>query len=140
MSNIKVKKWVALFIGIMGGAITHFVGGFDAMLIAMCIVMVVDYLSGVAVAFVFHNSPKTESGKASSQVCLHGIFKKIFMLLLVGVGNYLDAALGIDFIRSGVIYAFLSAELLSLLENASLMGLPVPDVFKKALDVLNKEV
>ena len=110
------------------------------MLICLCIAMIVDYISGLIVAFVFKNSPKTDTGKASSAVCAAGLVKKVFMLILVGLANTLDVALGVEFIKVGVIYAFLSNEVISLLENASLMGIPIPEAIKNGLDILNGKV
>lgn len=135
-----MKERILACIGLIGAALSYFIGKLDAMLIALCIAMIVDYISGLIVAFVFKNSPKTETGKASSAVCAAGLVKKLFMLVLVGVANTLDAALGVDFIKAGVIYAFLSNEILSLLENATLMGIPIPKAIQNGLDILNGKV
>ncbi len=140
-----MKERILACIGFIGAALSYFVGKWDAMLIALCIAMTVDYISGLIVAFVFKNSPKTETGKAetgkaSSAVCAVGLVKKLFMLVLVGVANTLDVALGVDFIKAGVIYAFLSNEILSLLENATLMGIPIPKAIQNGLDILNGKV
>lgn len=135
-----MKERILACIGFIGAALSYFIGEWDAMLIALCIAMTVDYISGLIVAFVFKNSPKTETGKASSAVCAVGLVKKLFMLVLVGVANTLDVALGVDFIKAGVIYAFLSNEILSLLENATLMGIPIPKAIQNGLDILNGKV
>ena len=135
-----MKERILACIGFIGAALSYFIGKWDAMLIALCIAMTVDYISGLIVAFVFKNSPKTETGKASSTVCAVGLVKKLFMLVLVGVANTLDVALGVDFIKAGVIYAFLSNEILSLLENATLMGIPIPKAIQNGLDILNGKV
>ena len=135
-----MKERILACIGFIGAALSYFIGKLDAILIALCIAMVVDYISGLIVAFVFKNSPKTETGKASSAVCAAGLVKKLFMLVLVGVANTLDVALGVDFIKAGVIYAFLSNEILSLLENATLMGIPIPKAIQNGLDILNGKV
>lgn len=135
-----MKERILACIGFIGAALSYFVGKWDAMLIALCIAMIVDYISGLIVAFVFKNSPKTETGKASSAVCAVGLVKKLFMLVLVGVANTLDVALSVDFIKAGVIYAFLSNEILSLLENATLMGIPIPKAIQNGLDILNGKV
>ena len=135
-----MKERILACIGFIGAALSYLIGKWDAMLIALCIAMIVDYISGLIVAFVFKNSPKTETGKASSAVCAAGLVKKLFMLVLVGVANTLDVALGVDFIKAGVIYAFLSNEILSLLENATLMGIPIPKAIQNGLDILNGKV
>ena len=135
-----MRERILACIGLIGAALSYFIGEWDAMLISLCIAMIVDYISGLIVAFVFKNSPKTETGKASSAVCAAGLVKKLFMLVLVGVANTLDVALGVDFIKAGVIYAFLSNEILSLLENATLMGIPIPKAIQNGLDILNGKV
>lgn len=135
-----MKDKLLMCVGIIGAAITYFIGEWDSVLIALCIAMVVDYLAGVMIALVFKNSPKTKTGKASSTVCAVGLVKKLFMLILVGVAHTLDAALGVNFIKTGVIYAFLSNEVLSILENASLMGIPIPKAIQNGLDILNGKV
>lgn len=135
-----MRERILACIGFIGAALSYFIGEWDAMLIALCIAMIVDYISGLIVAFVFKNSPKTETGKASSAVCAVGLVKKLFMLVLVGVANTLDVALGVDFIKAGVIYAFLSNEILSLIENATLMGIPIPKAIQNGLDILNGKV
>lgn len=132
-----MKGYLNTLIGIIGAALTLVFGELSPMLVALCMAMLIDYVSGMVVALVFKNSPKTGSGKASSSVCIHGLIKKLFMLVLVALGNRLDIALGVDFVKMGIIYAFLSNEVLSILENASLMGIPVPGVIKNALDILN---
>ena len=135
-----MKERILVCIGFIGAGLSYFIGDWDAVLIALCIAMTVDYVSGLIVAFVFKNSPKTETGKASSTVCAAGLVKKLFMLVLVGVAHTLDVALGVDFVKVGVIYAFLSNEILSLLENATLMGIPIPKAIQNGLDILNGKV
>lgn len=135
-----MKERILTCIGFIGAALSYFFGEWDAVLICLCIAMVIDYISGLIVAFVFKNSPKTDTGKASSAVCAAGLVKKVFMLILVGLANTLDVALGVDFIKVGVIYAFLSNEVISLLENASLMGIPIPKAIQNGLDILNGKV
>mgnify|MGYP004564771607 FL=1 len=132
-----MKGYLNTLIGIVGAALTLVFGELTPMLVALCIAMLIDYVSGMVVALVFKNSPNTESGKASSEICIRGLVKKMFMLVLVGLGNRLDIALNVEFVKMGIIYAFLSNEVLSIVENATLMGIPVPEVIKNALDILN---
>ena len=135
-----MKERILTCIGFIGAALSYFFGKWDSALVALCIAMCIDYISGLLVAFVFKNSPKTDTGKANSAVCAAGLVKKMFMLILVGLANTLDSALGVDFIKVGVIYAFLSNEVISLLENASLMGIPIPKAIQNGLDILHGKV
>lgn len=126
-------------VGVLGAYITHFFGGVDTLLVVTGIVMGFDYVTGVIVAVVFHNSPKTATGGANSMVGFRGICKKLVMGGMIGVANLLDMALGVDFIRAGVMYAFLANESISIIENAGCMGIPIPNVLRKAIDILAEE-
>lgn len=134
-----MKGSILAFIGILGSAFSFYVGGLDQLVITLCIVITVDYISGATVAVVFKSSPKTENGKASSIVGFKGICKKLFILLLVGVANSLDIVLGTAFIRDGLIFALLANETLSIIENAGLMGIPIPTIMKNAVELLNQK-
>lgn len=130
-----------IFFAIMasiGSALSYFIGGVDTMFIVLCVFLAVDYISGIIVALVFKNSTKTESGKLNSAVSFKGLCKKFFVIILVGVAHLLDIALGTNFIRGGVIIAYISNETISIIENAGLMGLPIPKPLKKAIEILQE--
>ena len=122
----------------VGSTLSYFIGGVDTMFIVLCVFLLVDYISGVIVALVFKNSTKTETGKLNSGVSFKGLCKKLFVVVLVGVAHLLDIALGTNFIRGGVVVAFISNETISIIENAGLMGIPIPNVLRKAIDVLQE--
>lgn len=124
---------------VIGSSLSYFVGGADMMFIVLCVFLAVDYISGLIVAGVFKNSAKTENGKLNSHVGYKGIIKKLYTLCMVGVANMLDNVLGTDFIRGGVIAVFISNETISIIENAGLMGVPIPSVLYKAIEILNKK-
>ena len=98
--------------------------------------MGIDYLTGLVVAGVFHKSKKTDSGALESRAGFKGLCKKGVMLLFVLIGYRLDLAIGTTYIRDAVCIAFIGNELISIVENAGLMGLPIPSVITKAIDVL----
>ena len=100
--------------------------------------MVVDYITGIAVAFIFHKSDKTTNGGASSRECYKGIVKKMCILALVGVSVSVDNLAGSNYIRSATIFFFLGNEGLSILENIGLMGMKYPAFIKKALEVIKE--
>ena len=120
----------------IGSALSYFIGGVDTMFLVLCVFLLVDYISGIIVAVVFKNSTKTESGKVNSAVSFKGLCKKFFVIVLVGVSHLLDNVLGTNFIRGGVVVAFISNETISIIENAGLMGIPIPAPLKKAIDIL----
>lgn len=114
----------------LGGAVGAVMGGFDGFLYALIVFVVVDYLTGVMVAVL--------DKKLSSEVGFHGIFKKVVIFALVAVGHIVDSYViqNGSVIRTAVIFFYLSNEGISILENASLIGLPVPQKLKDVLEQL----
>ena len=129
------KSFIVTATGAVLGAFISLAGGWDTALQALVVFMILDYLTGVIVAAVFHASKKTESGKLSSVAGLKGIAKKVLMLFMVVAGQYADVVLGIDYFRTAVIIALIANELISLIENAGLAGIEVP-ILSKAVDAL----
>lgn len=135
-----MKTALLTVVGAVGGAIAAAFGGWDEALTTLLIFMGADYVSGLVVAGVFHNSPKTATGALESNAGLKGLFRKAAMLLFVLIGHRLDLAVGTTYIRDAVCIAFIANEVLSVVENAGLMGVPIPEVITNAIDVLkNKE-
>lgn len=122
--------------GAVGGAIAAAFGGWSNDLTVLVAFMVIDYITGVLAACLCR-SGKTEGGGLSSSVGWSGLAKKVGTLLLVLVAHGLDVAMGVSYVRTAAVIAFIVNEALSILENAALLGIPLPEVFKKALDVLN---
>ncbi len=134
-----MKKEVLPILGIVGAFISNLFGGWDAALTTLVIFMGIDYITGLVVAAVFKNSPKTESGALESRVGLKGLLRKGMMLLVVLVAVRLDILTGTSFLKDATVIAFVVNETLSILENAGLMGVKYPDVIKNALDILQKK-
>ncbi len=133
-----MKHTVCTYVGIAGSLVASWFGGWDGALGMLLGIMAVDYVTGVLVAGVFRRSQKSSSGALSSQAGFQGLCRKGVMLLMVLVGARLDSFLGLDIIRDGVAIGFAANELLSVLENAALMGIPVPGPLQKALDLLQE--
>ena len=134
-----MKTTICTAVGITGSIIASFFGGWTASLTTLMIFMGIDYVSGLVVAGVFHNSPKTETGTLESRAGLKGLIRKFYMLLFVLIGHRLDVAVGTNYIRDAVCIGFMANELLSIVENAGLMGLPVPGVITNSIDILKKK-
>ena len=134
-----VKAVVFMVTGAIGGTISMALGGFDKMLQALLIFMLVDYITGLMVAFVFKNSPKTNSGAGSSKAGFKGLAKKAVILMLVMCMVQADKVLGISILRNAAVVGFIVNELVSIVENAGLCGLTLPETFKKALDLLQSK-
>lgn len=134
-----MKQTLCAIWGLIGSAIASFFGGWDAGLATLLIFMAIDYVSGLIVAGVFHTSNKTNSGSLESRAGWKGLCRKCMTLLFVLVAYRLDLVIGTNYIRDAVIIAFIANETISLVENAGLMGIPLPAVIIKAIDVLQKK-
>jgi toxin secretion/phage lysis holin len=136
---MNIKEGICTGIGVIGSIIASAFGGWDTSLITLLIFMGIDYFSGLVVAGVFHKSNKTESGALESKAGWKGLCRKCMTLLFVLIAYRLDLAIGVDYIRNAVIIGFMANELISIVENAGLMGLPLPDAINKAIDVLTEQ-
>lgn len=134
-----MKDGICTAIGVVGSTIASFFGGFDAALITLLIFMGVDYATGLIVAGVFHKSEKTENGALESRAGWKGLCRKGVSLLAVLVACRLDMIMGSNFIRDATVIAFIANEAISIIENAGLMGVPIPSVITKAIEVLKKK-
>ena len=125
-------------LGALGGVLASAFGGWDASLQILVLFMGVDYATGLVVAGVFHASPKSQSGALESRAGLKGLLRKFAMLLVVCVAYAVDVLMGTSFLRDAVVIAFIVNEALSILENAALMGVPIPNVILNSLEVLKQ--
>jgi toxin secretion/phage lysis holin len=136
---MKIKLFLAIALGGFYSLINNLVGGLEMHFTTLFCFMVIDYITGVALALVFKKSPKTNDGSAKSTEYIKGLFKKAAILLYVIVAHKLDILLNIDYVRTAVILSFIVGEVISITENLGLMGVPMPEFIKKALTLLNKK-
>lgn len=134
MTNIKTAVLAA--IGTIGGGIAALFGGWTSAMTTLIIFMVIDYATGIIVAGVFHRSGKSKSGALESRAGFKGLCRKGMILLILLVACRLDLMLGTGYIKDCVCIAFVVNETLSIIENAGLMDVPIPQVLIKAIDVL----
>lgn len=133
-----MKDTICTVIGLIGGAIAALFGGWDTALQTLVIFMAIDYITGLVVAGVFHASPKTKTGALESKAGWKGLIRKGATLLIVLVACQLDAVIGGSFVRDAAIIGFSANEAISIVENAGLMGLPIPAAITKAIDILKQ--
>ena len=133
-----MKAQVLAIFGMIGGFIASLFGGWDAALITLVIFMAIDYITGLIVAGVFHNSSKSETGALESRAGWKGLCRKGVTLLIVLVACRLDIIIGTNFVRDAVVIGYILNETISIIENAGLMGLPIPAALTKAIDVLKQ--
>lgn len=133
---------VCSFAGVLGAAIAEALGGWDNAVITLIAFMAIDFVMGLICALVFGKSNKSANGALSSSACWKGLIKKVCTLLIVVVAQRIDILTGSEYIRNAVVIAFCVSELISICENAGLMGiLPegVQKILNKAIDVLKNK-
>lgn len=129
------KDTVSAVTGILGGTLLAIFGEWTMALTALMVFMIVDYCTGLMVGFA-GKSTKTDSGGLRSSAGLAGLTKKAVMILIVVTMHFVDMALGLDYFRDIVVIGFCANELLSIVENAGLLGVGLPKGVTKAIDVL----
>ena len=131
----EIWNWMQLAFAAVGAFLGWFLGGYDGFLYALITFVTVDYVTGVLCAIV--------DKKLSSEIGAKGIFKKVLIFVLVGIAKILDTQIlsiagnhgGV--LRTAIIFFYLSNEGVSILENASHIGLPVPEKLKEVLKQLH---
>ncbi len=134
-----MKAGILSVIGVFGSAVASLFGGFDAALVTLVLFMGADYITGLIVAGIFHNSGKTENGALESRAGWKGLCQKGVTLLVVLVACRLDLMAGSNFIRDAAVIAFIANETISITENAGLMGIYIPAPILKAVEVLKNK-
>lgn len=134
-----MKSGFMTVVGMVGGVIASLFGGWDVALVTLMIFMGIDYVTGLIVAGVFHNSEKTENGALESRAGWKGLCRKGVTLLAVLVACRLDLVMGSNFIRDAVVIAFIANETISIIENAGLMGIPIPAAIMRAIEILKNK-
>lgn len=137
----KIKNLVSTIAGCYISAIVNILfGSFTDELKTLLLLIVLDLICGLVTAGVFKNSTKTSSGGLNSSVMTKGVFKKIGILVLVVVSHYIDITLKISYVMYATEIALIVEEVLSIIENIGLMGVPIPSVISNAIDLLNKKI
>lgn len=112
-----------------GGVVGYFFGGLDMLLKVILILSILDYTSGIVAAYVNY--------QLISKVGFKGIAKKVMLFLLIAAASWVDQALGSKaMFREATIFFFIGNELLSLIENAGRIGVPIPKLLEDAVVVL----
>lgn len=132
---MKETSFLTIF-GVIGGIISSAFGGWDTALTTLVIFMGIDYITGLMVAGIFKRSGKTENGALESRAGYKGLCRKGVTLLIVLVACRLDIMIGSNFIRDCACLSFTANETISIIENAGLMGIPIPLVITKSIEVL----
>lgn len=129
----KIIKFLQTTISVLGGFLGYFLGELDGLIIALILFVTIDYITGVMVAIL--------NKKLSSSIGFKGIFRKILIFLLVAIAHIIDKEIiktG-DALRMAIIFFYISNEGISILENSTYLGLPVPEKLKNILYQINKK-
>ena len=125
----RIDVLMKTFVFAFGGFCGYFFGGWDMILQVLVTMAIIDYATGMIAATVL--------GELKSKIGFKGIAKKVVLFLLVGVATQADAAIGTNSaIREATIFFFMGNELLSILENAGRMGIPLPSALTNAVEIL----
>lgn len=135
--NVSTTKMTILtMFGAIGSFIANLFGGWGEDMVTLLIFMGTDFLLGILIAALWKKSNKSESGALSSYSAWKGLARKGGSLLVVLIAHRLDMVLGTDYIRTAVIIAFCANELISIVENLGIMGVPLPTVITRAIEIL----
>lgn len=129
---------ILMCISFIISGISFIYGGWTQLLTTLCICMIIDTLTALAVS-AMGKSPKSDKGSLSSSAFVNGCFKKIFSLLFIIVAHRIDLLTGNEYFKTSVSIGFILNEILSIIENAGLAGVKWPPAVTKMIDVLKKE-
>jgi len=137
MTPTVIKNTILGALSGIGAFIATALGGWDMALQALLAVMVIDIITGLMVAGVWKKSGKTETGAIDSHAMQKGLCRKFVMILIVYGSFLIDKSTGMSgILRTGVILFFTGNEGISIVENAGLMGVPMPAIIKNAFEQL----
>lgn len=123
---------IKMIIGFTGASVSYLWGEWTALLGALLLFVVVDYVSGIAAGVV--------EGSLSSKVGYKGIAKKVLIFAMVAIGHTVDQILGGGHLfRDAIIFFYLANELISILENAGRVGVPIPPIIQRAVQLLREK-
>ena len=126
-------------VGLAGSTVSTLFGGFDLSLQTLLLFMAIDWFTGgILLPGVFKKSPKSPNGALESRAGWKGLCRKAMTLFYVLIAARLDALVGTAYLRDAVCIGFVANEALSIVENAGLMGVPIPEKLKTGIDILKR--
>ena len=137
MNTFATWEEITRALAVVGGFVAGLYGGWTGIMTVLVIFMVADYFLGCACALT-GKSAKTEGGHFLSSVAFVGLLKKATIMLVVLLAVQLDKAVGdaAAMFQTAAVFFYLANEGLSIIENCGLLGVPVPNVLKNALEAL----
>lgn len=123
----------------IAGWISSIYGGWGHTMTTLLIVMAIDYITGMLVACIWKKSNKSPSGALQSSAGWKGICRKVITLFMVLISARIDMILETDIIRNAVTIAYIINEIISICENATAMGVPIPPILQNSIDSLQRK-
>ena len=139
MTHKAIFSGYAAVIGAIGGVFLTLFGDWSIAMTILVVCMGIDYVTGLVVAWVFHASPKRAGGGFDSNAGWKGLIRKVATLAIILVAHFVDLLIGTQYIRDAVVVAFTVNEIMSILENCALMGVPIPQVLLRGIDILHQQ-
>lgn len=133
--SLPVSMETGLIISILG----NLFGPMNVGMVTLIACMIFDYVTGVMIALIWKKSNKSENGGLSSKAGWKGLCRKFVIFVFVLIANRLDIIFETDYIRNSVIIGFIINEIISLIENAGIMGVPLPKALISAVDMLKEK-
>lgn len=121
-----IKTW-GLYLG--SGCLSliiYLIGGYDILIKTLLVMMVIDYITGIMKGYKNKN--------INSNIAYRGLRKKVMVLFIVMAASQMDVILQGVGIRTLVLIFYVATEFLSILENAAILGIPIPEKLKVALE------
>lgn len=134
-----MKYKIFTTLALAGSALAELFGSWDMALETLLLLMAADWITGgILLPAVFGKSPKSPNGALESRAGWKGLCRKGMTLFYILIAARMDRLLGMDYIRNAVCIGFIANELLSIVENAGLMGVPLPAMIRKVIDILKE--
>ena len=134
MSEYQILKSLQGIFSVIVGVLATFFGDFDGALKVMLSFVIIDYVTGISAAII--------EKRLSSTIGARGIVKKVSIFLIIGMSHMLDMYVmgNTGALRMMVIIFYIANEGVSIIENCTRIGLPVPEKLKDILEQLNNKV
>lgn len=119
-------------VGMLGALLNYMFGGWNEMTQLLFLLIALDYMTGIAASIKMGKGLSSEKG-------FWGIWRKGLMIVIVMVGHRFDVLLGTDIFMVGFIYFYLANELVSIMENCGILGVPLPTQIRKLIALLKNK-
>lgn len=132
---MKMEDLICFIGGVFGSLVTALFGDFSVSVKVMLLFMGFNIISG-AIRAIHQKSAKSKHGGLSADAMLKGLSVKVMMMILLSAAHWSDILLEINYVKNCVGYALIAHELLSILQNYTIVAGNPPKVFEKVIDII----